>query len=403
MSWTFLWRSAGTNTAGSWDLILRRVTFSLYWDLIMSIFSKKERISVFRPVEETVSLVNELIEKAVRARASDIHFEPQSSDMRVRFRTDGLLSEVRCIEKKLVPQVLARIKVMIGADIGQSRLPQDGKVHLVFGREHFDIRVSTMPTIFGEKAVLRLLNKGQAALPLENLGFTSGQLALYRKAINRPYGLILVTGPTGSGKTTTLYSSINEINIPSRNILTIEDPVEYEIPGISQVQVNYRTGLDFKRGLRSILRQDPDIIMVGEIRDNETAKIAVAAAMTGHLVFSTLHTNSASGAVERLVDMGVEPYLAASGIVCVVAQRLVRKTCPKCEKCGFTGFKGRRAVYEVLYFNERVRTAVKNLSDKDIINMAGCGLTMYEAGMEAVKEGQISLAELAGITSADLQ
>jgi len=323
--------------------------------------------------------------------------------MRVRFRTDGLLSEVRCIEKKLAPQVLARIKVMIGADIGQSRLPQDGKVHLVFGREHFDIRVSTMPTIFGEKAVLRLLNKGQAALPLEDLGFTSAQLALYRKAINRPYGLILVTGPTGSGKTTTLYSSINEINIPSRNILTIEDPVEYEIPGISQVQVNYRTGLDFKRGLRSILRQDPDIIMVGEIRDNETAKIAMAAAMTGHLVFSTLHTNSASGAVERLVDMGVEPYLAASGIVCVVAQRLVRMLCPKCEKCGFTGFKGRRAVYEVLYFDERVRSAVRKVSDKDLIDKAGGGLRMYDAGLEAVRAGLISETELAGIISGDLQ
>lgn len=368
----------------------------------MSIFLKKEKLSAFRPADETVSLVNDLIEKAVRAKASDMHFEPHASGMRVRFRTDGLLREVRAIEKKLVPQVLARIKVMVGADIGQSRLPQDGKVHMVFGQEHFDIRVSTMPTIFGEKAVLRVLNKGQAALSLEELGFTASQLSLYRKAITRPHGLILVTGPTGSGKTTTLYSSLNEINDLSKNILTIEDPVEYEIQGINQVQVNYRSGLDFKRGLRSILRQDPDVIMVGEIRDNETAKIAVAAAMTGHLVFSTLHTNTASGAVERLVDMGVEPYLAASGLVCVVAQRLVRKLCPKCEECGYSGFKGRRAVYEVLFFDERVKEAVRNCPDKKLIEKISGRSSMYEAGMEAVKAGLICESELAGTICEDV-
>ena len=369
----------------------------------MSIFLKKERPSVFRPPDETVSLVNDLIEKAVRAKASDIHFEPQAAGMRVRFRTDGLLREVRAVEKKLVPQVIARIKVMVGADIGQARLPQDGKVHMIFGEEHFDIRVSTMPTIFGEKVVMRLLNKGQATLPLEELGFTASQLSLYRKAILSPHGLILVTGPTGSGKTTTLYSSLNEINDPVKNILTIEDPVEYEIPGISQVQVNYRTGLDFKRGLRSILRQDPDIIMVGEIRDNETAKIAIAAAMTGHLVFSTLHTNSASGAVERLVDMGIEPYLAASGLVCVVAQRLVRKLCPKCEECGYTGFKGRRAVYEVLYFDERLKEMVRSCPDKKRIEKICGSSSMYESGMEAVRAGLISESELAAVTCGDFQ
>ncbi len=368
----------------------------------MSMFLKKEKPPVLRPTEEAVSLVNELIEKAITARASDMHFEPQAGGMRVRFRTDGILGDVRSIEKKLVPQVIARIKVMVGVDIGQSRLPQDGKVHMVSGREHFDIRGSTMPTIFGEKAVLRILNKGQAALPLEKLGFTENQLSLYRKAITRPHGLVLVTGPTGSGKTTTLYSSLNEINNSSKNILTIEDPVEYEIQGINQVQVNYKTGLDFKRGLRSILRQDPDIIMVGEIRDNETAKIAVAAAMTGHLVFSTLHTNSASGAVERLVDMGVEPYLAASGIVCVVAQRLVRKLCPKCEKCGFTGFKGRRAVYEVLYFDEQVREVTRKCPDKGLIEKVSGRLSMYEAGMEAVKTGLICERELSGITCEEI-
>lgn len=367
----------------------------------MNIFLKKEKPSVFRPADETVLLVNGLIEKAVTAKASDIHFEPHDSGMRVRFRTDGLLREVCRIERKAALQVIARIKVMVSADIGQSRLPQDGKVHMTFGENHFDIRVSTMPTIFGEKAVLRLLNKDQAALPLEELGFTENQLLLYRKAIIMPHGLILVTGPTGSGKTTTLYSSLNEINDISKNILTIEDPVEYEIPGISQVQVNYRTGLDFKRGLRSILRQDPDVIMVGEIRDNETAKIAVAAAMTGHLVFSTMHTNSASGAVERLVDMGVPPYLAASGLVCVVAQRLVRKLCPKCEECGYSGFKGRRAVYEVLFFDERVKEAVRNCPDKKLIEKVSGRSTMFESGMEAVRAGLICESELAAVTCAD--
>lgn len=365
----------------------------------MSIFVKKQTLSNFRPAEETVSLVNELIEKAVRVGASDIHFEPQAGDMKVRFRTDGSLCAVRCVEKKLVPQVIARIKVMIGADIGQSRLPQDGKVHIVLGRDHYDIRASVMPTVHGEKAVLRILNKAQAAIRLDELGFTAQQLSLYRRAISRPYGLILVTGPTGSGKTTTLYSSLSEIYDESKNILTIEDPVEYEIAGINQVQANYRTGLDFKRGLRSILRQDPDIIMVGEIRDNETARIAVAAAMTGHLVFSTLHTNSASAAVERLVDMGVEPYLAASGLVCVVAQRLVRKICPKCEHCGFTGFKGRRAVYELIYFDDNVRSAVRSCPDKRTIERSWGGPNMYQAGLEAVGAGLICERELAAITS----
>ncbi len=368
----------------------------------MNILSRKGNAPVLRPAEETILLVNDLINKAVAAKASDMHFEPYTTGMRVRFRTDGLLKEVCSIEKKHVPQIIARIKVMVNADIGQSRLPQDGKMHMVFGQQHFDIRVSIMPTIFGEKAVLRILNKSQASIPLEELGFTALQLSIYRKAITRPHGLVLVTGPTGSGKTTTLYSSLNEINDPSKNILTIEDPVEYEMHGINQVQVNYKSGLDFKKGLRSILRQDPDVIMVGEIRDNETAKIAIAAAMTGHLVFSTLHTNTASGAVERLVDMGIEKYLVASGLICVVAQRLVRKLCPKCEECGFSGYKGRRAVYEVLYFDDRVKETIKRSPDKDLIDKIPGKTSMYEAGMEAVRSGLISEQELSATVAADL-
>ncbi len=360
----------------------------------MEAFLKKRKEIPEESSGKAISLVNRIIEKAVRSRASDIHLEPTDKYLRVRYRIDGCLYDQDKIDKEHLASVISRIKVMVNIDIGESRLPQDGKIHLIFGKDDFDLRVSTMPTIFGEKIVLRLLQKNHATLPLEELGFLPGQLQDFRSAINRPCGMVLVTGPTGSGKTTTLYSALNEINSAVKNIITIEDPIEYELPGINQVQVNYKAGLGFAKGLRAILRQDPDVIMVGEIRDPETARIAVQSAMTGHLVFSTLHTNSASSAVERLSDMGIEPYLIASSLLCVVGQRLLRKTCPKCDKCGHAGFYGRTAIYEVLKVTDTVSRLIRSSSEKSLIEKESGMLSMYDAGREAVKNGTVLLEDL---------
>ncbi len=364
-------------------------------------FSRKNNNILPQHSEDIVDYVDQLIRKCVSSRASDIHFEPFLSGMRIRCRIDGQLNEIEHLDVKTAQKVIARIKILVGADIGQSRLPQDGKFHFLIDGKHFDIRVSLIPTIFGEKAVLRLLNKSQAMMSLSELGLLDWQLEIYRRSISRPFGLILITGPTGSGKTTTLYSTINEINDPSKNIVTIEDPVEYEIQGINQIQVNYKVGLDFSRGLRSILRQDPDIILVGEIRDSETAKIAVASAMTGHLVFSTLHTNDAASAVERLIDMGVEPYFVSSAMICVIAQRLVRRICPKCEECNYSGFKGRIGIFEVLYFDDKIREIVKNNVDKDQIINNSKMVKMFDAGMILVKKGLIQKSDLFAVTFGD--
>ncbi|MFA5098554.1 MAG: GspE/PulE family protein, partial [Candidatus Margulisiibacteriota bacterium] len=252
--------------------------------------------------------------------------------------------------------------------------------------EELDIRGSTMPTVHGEKAVLRLLKRDHAVLPLEDLGMERCCLDIFAKAVFRPQGLVLITGPTGSGKTTTLYAALNRINSADKNIVTIEDPVEYELPGINQTQVNNKAGLTFSKGLRSMLRQDPDVIMVGEIRDSETARIAVQAALTGHLVLSTLHTNSAAGAVERLYDMGVEPFLLASSLICVVAQRLVRLPCTPCRDCGFSGYRGRTGIYEILHIDEEIRGMITKGAGKKEIELNAGLKPLFEAGMEKVRQ-----------------
>jgi len=374
-----------------------------------------------------VKLVNSIITEAVRKGASDIHIEPYEKFMRVRIRIDGVLHEFMPIPQKLRRAVVSRIKVMAKLDIAERRLPQDGHIKMKLPGRTIDLRVSTLPTLFGEKVVMRILDKTNLTLDLNKLGFEPKPLEDFIYAITRPYGLILVTGPTGSGKTTTLYSAINMLNTPEVNILTAEDPVEYDFPGVNQVQVKEEIGLTFASALRSFLRQDPDIILVGEIRDHETASIAIKAALTGHLVLSTLHTNDAPSAVSRLIDMGIEPYLVAASLNLVVAQRLVRKICNYCKvpdnpspealkrlgisekdlegvtlyrgegcpKCNNTGYSGRDGIFEVLPISPELREM--------IIRNA----PLHELRARAVEEGMITLREAAvlkllrGITTVD--
>lgn len=334
-----------------------------------------------------VQMVNLLFAQAVRDGASDIHIEPYERDVKVRYRIDGLLREMMRPPKRMHAALVSRLKILGEMNIAERRLPQDGRIKLTIAGRSVDVRVSIVPTVFGERAVMRILDKGTAMLGLEELGMFPDTLERFRRVISIPYGIILVTGPTGSGKSTTLYASLQEIWSPTTNILTIEDPVEYQVSGIGQVQVRPQIGLTFANGLRSFLRQDPDIIMVGEIRDHETAEIAIHAALTGHLVFSTLHTNDSAGAITRLLDMGVEPFLAASSLVGVVAQRLLRRNCPfcsqpaeydadalravgitpeeaatanfregkGCDKCGGSGYKGRQGIYELLVIDDHIR------------------------------------------------
>ena len=300
-----------------------------------------------------VPLINDLLEKAAGLDASDIHIEPNGSSVRVRYRVDGLLQPGINIHRSMQQQIISRIKILGEMDISEQRVPQDGRTFIKIGNREFDLRISVLPTFHGEKTVIRLLDRKKATLPLEELGLPEDDLFYYRKLIEKPQGMVIVCGPTGCGKTTTLYSTLEKINKESVNIMTIEDPIEYQLPGINQMQVNQKTGLTFARGLRGMLRQDPDIIMVGEIRDAETAAIVIKAAMTGHLVFTTLHANGPAGAVERLKDMGVDPYLISSTLNCVISQRLVRKLCVqcsggRCKLCNQKGFKGRIGVFEML-------------------------------------------------------
>lgn len=373
-----------------------------------------------------VRVVNSIIQQAIKTRASDIHLEPQEDKVRVRFRVDGLLRENMALPKNSAASIVSRVKIMAEMDIAEKRVPQDGRIQLkVEGRE-IDLRVSSLPTIFGEKIVMRILDKSSQLISLNKLGFRPELLNAYINLINIAYGMILVTGPTGSGKTTTLYATLNEINTAEKNIVTIEDPVEYVLEGINQIGVNTKAGLTFATGLRSILRQDPDVIMVGEIRDGETADIAVRAATTGHLVFSTLHTNDAAGALPRLIDMGAEPFLVASSVAGVVAQRLVRVICPKCKKayqvppgaaerlflakpegdltifkgvgcreCGNTGYKGRMAIHEVLHVTREIRELIMEKAPAETIKQ------------QAVKQGMVTLKEdgvqkvLCGLTTVE--
>jgi type IV pilus assembly protein PilB len=374
----------------------------------------------------TIKLVNTLIHQAVKKNASDIHIEPQEKNVRVRYRLDGELVQIMLFNKSLLQGIITRIKIMAGLDITKKRSSQDGSFKLTVENHIIDIRVSTIPTINGEKAVLRVLNRDRFLLSIDQLGFNKKQKNNIYKILGLPYGMILVCGPTGSGKTTTLYSMLNHINKPNKNIVTLEDPIEYALPGINQIQINPKSGITFANGLRAILRQDPNIIMVGEIRDRETADIAIRAALTGHLVFSTLHTNNASGAIARLLDMGVESYLLASCLVGIISQRLVRKICPKCKKeykalenemaymevkdpelvllkgkgcdsCNYTGYSGRTVIGEMISIHSSHRELISKGATLQELDEASRKLgykNIKDNGIELVKSGITTLTEV---------
>ncbi|MDD4817604.1 MAG: GspE/PulE family protein [Victivallaceae bacterium] len=355
-----------------------------------------------------VRLVNDIFTRALEMNASDIHIEPGGDAVSVRCRVDGVLTEILTCPLQQFPAISSRIKLIADLNIAESRLPQDGRTGFRLGRTELDMRVSTIPILTGESIVLRLLNKESVAFDLASLGMSSGLLAEFDRLIRIPHGIILVVGPTGSGKTTTLYSVISKLNDNRRKIITIEDPVEYQLPGLSQMQVNSQIGVTFAAGLRHIVRQDPDIILVGEIRDRETADIAINAALTGHLVLSTLHTNDAVGAVTRLADMGVEPFLISSALFGVLSQRLVRKLCTecggsgsvdgaRCRRCNGAGFKGRMGIFELLTVNERLRHAITaNLPSDELEKIAEASgmVPLAQDGLAKVKSGVTTIEEL---------
>jgi general secretion pathway protein E len=364
-----------------------------------------------------IRMINALLTQAAREGASDIHIESFENASVVRFRVHGTLRDVVRPKKALHAALISRIKIMAQLDIAEKRLPQDGRITLRVGGRAVDVRVSTLPTGHGERAVLRLLEKDAQRLNLEALGMAADTRGRFDRLISRPHGIVLVTGPTGSGKTTTLYASLSRLETQTTNIMTVEDPIEYDLPGIGQTQVNERIGMTFARALRSILRQDPDIIMIGEIRDLETAQIAVQASLTGHLVLATLHTNDAASAVTRLTDMGVEPYLLASTLLGVLAQRLVRQLCPACkterdghwhpvgcDRCRQSGYTGRRGVYELLTLDDHIRALVhQQVSDADIFNAARTtGMrTLREDADRWIEAGSTSLEEVLRVTGGD--
>lgn len=382
-----------------------------------------------------VKLVNGVLARAADEGASDVHFEPQAREMLIRFRHDGVLHEIMTIPKRLQAGVVSRLKIMADLDIAERRIPQDGRIGLTVGGRPIDMRVASLPTVYGEKIVIRLLDRSNVMLRLEELGFSDSALSRYRRSFTKPYGAVLVTGPTGSGKSTTLYGTLNILNTSEKNIITVEDPVEYRLAGINQVQINPKAGLTFSSGLRSILRCDPDIIMVGEIRDKETAQIAIESALTGHLVLSTLHTNDAPGALTRLTEMGVEPFLTASAVDCVIAQRLVRKLCKHCRepyqatqemlqrlefpqeaidrwseiklnravgcgRCNNTGYKGRLGIYEIMPVSEAIeRLIVERKSADEIGRVANAEgmVTLREDGLQRVLQGITSIEEISRV------
>ena len=380
-----------------------------------------------------IKLVNHIISQSIKARASDIHIEPYQHSFTVRYRVDGILYDLLTPPKWIQPALISRIKVVAKMNIAEKRLPQDGRFEVKVGDQNIDLRVSTIPTAFGERVVLRLLNKSGSLLEIEDLGFNPARLKLIKKLVTSPNGIMLVTGPTGSGKTTTLYAILQSINKPNINIITIEDPVEYQIKGISQIQVNPKIDLTFARGLRSIVRQDPDVILVGEIRDRETADIAVQSALTGHLVFSTLHTNDSASAITRLVDMGVEPFLISSSVVAVAAQRLVRVLCDDCkkayqpstiylksigvsperfndnhvykavgcEKCIGTGYKGRLGIFEIMVLNEKLKGLILETFDSNRIKNLAVEqkmISLRHDGIEKVLDGITTMEEVLRVT-----
>ena len=356
-----------------------------------------------------IRMLNALLTQAAKDGASDIHIEPYERSSAVRFRVDGTLREVVQPNRALHSALISRLKIMAELDIAEKRLPQDGRISLRIGGRAVDVRVSTLPSAHGERAVLRLLDKGEAKFSLESLGMDGDVLSRFDRLIQQPHGIVLVTGPTGSGKTTTLYASLGRVDTATTNVLTVEDPVEYELAGIGQTQVNPKIDLTFAKALRAILRQDPDVIMIGEIRDFETAQIAIQASLTGHLVLATLHTNDAPSAVTRLTDMGVEPFLLSSSLLGVLAQRLVRKLCPHCKKvdergryhpvgckeCGMSGYKGRTGVYELMVADEKVRALIHSRAAESQLFVAA-----ESAGLRSMREDGERLVEL-GITSAE--
>lgn len=384
-----------------------------------------------------IRLVNHIISQALEVKASDIHFEPFRDHLKVRYRIDGVLHDIETVSKKLQPAITSRLKLMGKMNIAEMRLPQDGRIKVREGQRDIDIRVSSLPTLFGESIVLRLLNREEIRLELETLGISNDILAIFEKIISRPYGLVLVTGPTGSGKTTTLYGVMNRINNPDKKIVTVEDPVEYQLDGINQIQIRPKIGLNFASALRTILRQDPDVILVGEIRDAETAEIAVQSALTGHLVFSTLHTNDAASAITRLQEMGIESFLLASCLLSVMAQRLVRKICPHCKttydlppgfldelvhafgmksnqvpskvwkgngcsNCAHTGFSGRTGIYELIQVDDEIRRLIVNGADSSsiVLKAQSKGMrTLRQDGLQKVLAGQTTFEEVMRVTN----
>ena len=378
-----------------------------------------------------ISLVDGIISKAVNEKASDIHIEPDEDNLRIRFRVDGLLHEVLVLNKILHPAIISRIKIMSNMNIAEKRVPQDGRFKIRINFKDIDFRVSTLPTNYGEKVVMRVLDRSKAMLELKNIGMDHHNLDIYQSIVKKPYGIILISGPTGSGKTTTLYATLNQLNSIEKNIVTVEDPIEYNFKLINQVQVDEAADVTFASALRSILRQDPDIIMVGEIRDKETAEISIQASLTGHLVLSTIHTNDAISSVTRLVDMGIEPFLVSTSVIGLVGQRLVRKVCLNCAKeytpetellerigydensvvkfvrgegcqeCHYTGYSGRIGIYEVLKIDSTIRELINKNASIDAIReyaMANDFRTMYQSGLALAKTGITTLEEIMRVT-----
>jgi len=353
-----------------------------------------------------IRMLNALLTQAARDGASDIHIEPYERHSTVRFRVDGTLRDVVQPNRALHAALISRLKIMAELDIAEKRLPQDGRISLRIGTRAVDVRVSTLPSAHGERAVLRLLDKSGAKLSLESVGMQGDVLKRFEHLVAQPHGIILVTGPTGSGKTTTLYAAMERLDTRGQNIMTVEDPIEYELPGVGQTQVNAKIDLTFAKALRAILRQDPDIIMIGEIRDFETAQIAIQASLTGHLVLATLHTNDAASAVTRLADMGIEPFLLSSSLLGVLAQRLVRKLCPECRgkgcpDCGMTGYHGRTGVFELLVADEPIRGLIHRSAAEAEIRAAAIagGMTlMREDGERLIQSGVTSREELVRVT-----
>jgi general secretion pathway protein E len=401
-------------------------------DTIISEIQQTEDLLDDTSAAPIIKLVNLMLSQAVKDRASDIHIEPFQTRLRIRYRVDGILYDMLTPPRHIQAALVSRIKIMAGLNIAEKRLPQDGRIEIKIGDKNIDIRVSTIPTAFGERVVLRLLDKGSVLLSVSQLGMGSAMLEEFDRLIRSAYGIILVTGPTGSGKTTTLYGALSSINKTGINIITIEDPIEYQIEGISQIQVNPKIDLTFARGLRSIVRQDPDVILVGEIRDLETAEIAIQSALTGHLVFSTLHTNDSASAVTRLIDMGIEAFLVSSSVIAILAQRLVRVICPECKEpyepgedairalggdaagcsvlyrgrgcpaCLSTGYRGRTGIFELMVMTENLRARIMGTSDAGAIRRAAVeeGMrTLYQDGIRKAMEGVTTVEEVVRVTS----